>query len=210
MYPTVKLLWDFFKRKVITMDSEVRKRAIPTLYGSIKAIPKTDATLTKEGYAADAKAVGDILRNEQRAVNFSYDSNGNGLKAETIQEALDELNKNNKAATERIENAETNIEAAGKCDLLVTGVLETLYDIDTSKYRFIYYELQTGTGLCMINNTVPVGILKADVQEFNHTEYASANYNAEITVQIKQTGIKAYKKSLVGWNLSTFKVYGIY
>lgn len=192
------------------MDSEVRKRAIPTLYGSIKAIPKTDATLTKEGYAADAKAVGDILRNEQRAVNFSYDSNGNGLKAETIQEALDELNKNNKAATERIENAETNIEAAGKCDLLVTGVLETLYDIDTSKYRFIYYELQTGTGLCMINNTVPVGILKADVQEFNHTEYASANYNAEITVQIKQTGIKAYKKSLVGWNLSTFKVYGIY
>lgn len=92
------------------MDSEVRKRAIPTLYGSIKAIPKTDATLTKEGYAADAKAVGDILRNEQRAVNFSYDSNGNGLKAETIQEALDELNENNKAATERIEDVEGDID----------------------------------------------------------------------------------------------------
>ena len=74
------------------MDSEVRKRARPILYGLIKAIPKTDATLTKAGYAADAKAVGDILRNEQRAVNFSYDSNGNGLEATTIQEALDELN----------------------------------------------------------------------------------------------------------------------
>lgn len=213
------------------MNSEVTRKSVPTLYGTIKRVPQVDNTLTKAGCYADAKAVGDILRNEQRAVNFSYDSNGNGLKAETIQDALDELNENNKAATERIEDAEgrietaesdieaakkriedteTNIEAAGKCDLLVTGVLETLYDIDTSKYRFIYYELQTGTGLCMINNTVPVAILKADVQEFNHTEYATANYNAEITVQIKQTGIKAYKKSLLGWNLSTLKVYGIY
>ena len=192
------------------MNTEVTKRTVPTLYGSIKKVPQVDNTLTKAGCYADAKAVGDILRGEQRAVNFSYDSNGNGLEADTIQEALDELNENEKAAEERIEDVETSIEAAGKCDLLVTGVLETLYDIDTSKYRFIYYELQTGTGLCMINNTVPVAILKADVQEFNHAEYATANYNGEITVQIKQTGIKAYKKTLLGWNLSTLKVYGIY
>lgn len=178
------------------MDSEIKRKSIPNLFGSLHRIPRTDPTLTKEGYSADAKVVGDLFRNEQRAVNFSYDSNGNGLEATTIQEALDELNENNKAV--------------GKCDLLTTGVLDTLYDIDTSKYRFIYYELQTNTGLCMISNTVPVAILKADVQEYNHTEYATANYNAEITVQIKQTGIKAYKKSLVGWNLSTFKVYGIY
>ena len=192
------------------MNTEVTKRIVPTLYGSLKKVPQVDNTLTKAGCYADAKAVGDILRGEQRAVNFSYDSNGNGLEADTIQEALDELNENEKAAEERIEDVETSIEAAGKCDLLVTGVLETLYDIDTSKYRFIYYELQTGTGLCMINNTVPVAILKADVQEFNHAEYATANYNGEITVQIKQTGIKAYKKTLLGWNLSTLKVYGIY
>ena len=178
------------------MNGELNKKTAPTLYGTIKKVPQIDNTLTRDGYCADAKVVGDILRGEQRAVNFSYDSNGNGLNATTIQEALDELNENNKAV--------------GKCDLLTTGVLDTLYDIDTSKYRFIYYELQTNTGLCMISNTVPVAILKADVQEYNHTEYATANYNAEITVQIKQTGIKAYKKSLVGWNLSTFKVYGIY
>ena len=169
---------------------------IPEIEGVVEEFFGVDKTLTKAGYSADAKAVGDILRNEQRAVNFAYESNGNGLEAKTIQEALDELNENNKAV--------------GKCDLLTTGVLDTLYDIDTSKYRFIYYELQTNTGLCMISNTVPIAILKADVQEYNHTEYATANYNAEITVQIKQTGIKAYKKSLVGWNLSTFKVYGIY
>lgn len=192
------------------MNSEVTKKSVPVLYGSIKKVPQVDNTLTKAGCYADAKAVGDILRGEQRAVNFSYDANGNGLKADTIQEALDELNENDKAAAGRIENAETNIEAVGKCDLLVTGELETLYDIDTSNYRFIYYELLTNTGLCMVSNTVPIAILKSDVQEFNHTEYATANYNAEITVQIKQTGIKAYKKSLVGWNLSTFKVYGIY
>lgn len=74
------------------MNSEVTKRTAPTLYGSIKKVPQVDNTLTKEGCYADAKAVGDILRGEQRAVNFSYDANGNGLNANTIQEALDELN----------------------------------------------------------------------------------------------------------------------
>ena len=183
------------------MDSKVTKRERPTLRGKIKAVPRIDGTLTKEGWCADAKAVGDALRNEQRAVNFAY--SGTIPNATTIEEALNVLNDQNN-------EADKNIKAMGKCELLTTGVLDTLYDIDTSKYRFIYYELQTSTGLCMISNTVPVAILKADVQEFNHTEYATANYNAEITVQVKQTGIKAYKKSLTGWNLSVFKVYGIY
>ncbi len=73
------------------MSTEITKRVIPVLFGSIRQLPKTDNTLTKEGYCADAKAVGDILRNEQRAVNFSYDSNGNGLNATTIQGAIDEV-----------------------------------------------------------------------------------------------------------------------
>lgn len=76
------------------MNTEITKRTIPVLHGSIKSVPQVDNTLTREGFYADAKAVGDILRNEQRAVNFSYDSNGNGLKADTIQEALDELKSN--------------------------------------------------------------------------------------------------------------------
>lgn len=85
---------DVCDRKVIIMNSEVNKKTVPTLYGSLKGIPQVDKTLTKEGCYADAKAVGDILRGEQRAVNFSYDSNGNGLEAETIQEAIDELKSN--------------------------------------------------------------------------------------------------------------------
>lgn len=87
------LRWVLFLRKVTTMNSEVKKIERPTLHGKIKKIPRIDDTLTKAGFCADAKAVGDILRNEQRAVNFSYNSNGNGLNAETIQEALDELNE---------------------------------------------------------------------------------------------------------------------
>lgn len=94
------------------MNSEVTKKTVPTLYGSIKAVPQVDNTLTKEGCYADAKAVGDILRGEQRAVNFSYDSNGNGLEATTIQEALDELNELTK----------------GKAPL---GYVEAVYEVST-------------------------------------------------------------------------------
>lgn len=85
------------------MNSEVTKKSVPVLYGSIKRVPQVDNTLTKEGCYADAKAVGDILRGEQRAVNFSYDAKGNGLNANTIQEALDELNENIKEADVNIE-----------------------------------------------------------------------------------------------------------
>ncbi len=76
------------------MNSEVTKKTVPTLYGSIKRVPQVDNTLTKEGCYADAKAVGDRLKDAMRAVNFSYDSNGNGLESTTIQEALDELKSN--------------------------------------------------------------------------------------------------------------------
>lgn len=94
------------------MNSEVTRKSVPTLYGTIKRVPQVDNTLTKAGCYADAKAIGDVLREEQRAVNFSYDGNGNGLKAETIQDALDELNANNKVAAERIVNAEGRIGTA--------------------------------------------------------------------------------------------------
>lgn len=92
------------------MDSEIKRKSIPNLFGSLHRIPRTDPTLTKEGYSADAKAVGDILRGEQRAVNFSYDSNGNGLEATTIQEALDELKANSDVLTEKVDDVETNVD----------------------------------------------------------------------------------------------------
>lgn len=91
------------------MVSEVTKKAIPTLFGSLKGIPRIDSSLTMEGCCADAKAVGDRLREATKAINFSYDGKGNGLKAETIQEAFDELNENDKAATERINEIFTRL-----------------------------------------------------------------------------------------------------
>ena len=184
------------------MNTEVTKRVIPNLCGKIKEVPRTDTTLSKEGFSADAKVVGDKFAEHKLridnidphfAVNVGYDNKSSGLDATDVQAALDEMSL-----------------ALGRCEKLCTGTIDELYNIDATKYKFIYYELRTTTGLCMISNFVPVAILTAVVQEFNHTEYATANYNAEITVQIKTNSIKAYKKSLVGWNLSTFNVYGIY
>lgn len=82
----------------MAIDNEA---VIPELEGVVEEFFGVDKTLTKSGYSADAKAVGDKFRNEQRAVNFSYNNNGNGLEAETIQEALDEL-KNITDETDRV------------------------------------------------------------------------------------------------------------
>ena len=108
------------------MNSEVTKRTAPILYGSIKKVPQVDNTLTKAGCYADAKTVGDILRNEQRAVNFSYDSKGNGLNANTIQEALDELNVNNLAKCGRAYEYSVEMSAGdtGYCTFDITPYVE--------------------------------------------------------------------------------------
>ena len=188
------------------MNTEVTKKVIPSLFGSIKEIPQVDTTLTKEGRSADAKVVGDILADHKRRIdnidphfaeNVEYDNENSGLNAANVQGALDEVSK------------ETN-DSSKRAEKLVSGTLETAYDIDTTKYRFIYYELRTNAGLCMISNIIPTAIITSVVQEFNHTEYVSSNYNAEMTVQIKRESIKVYKKALSGWNLSSFNVYGIY
>lgn len=188
------------------MNTEVTKRAVPNLKGSIKRIPTIDKTLTRENCCADAKVVGDkFVEHSMRiddidphfAENVGYNNTDSGLNATDVQGAIDEVNSEVKASAKRAEK-------------IVTGELDTTYNIDVTKYRFIYYELRTSGDLCMISNLIPTAMLTAVVQEFNHTEYATANYNAEITVQIKQTSVKAYKKSLVGWNLSAFNVYGIY
>lgn len=91
------------------MVSEVTKKAIPTLFGSLKGIPRIDSSLTMEGCCADAKAVGDRLREATKAINFSYDGKGNGLNATTIQEALDELKSNADSLTDNVDGLEENL-----------------------------------------------------------------------------------------------------
>jgi hypothetical protein len=80
---------------------------IDNLKGKITRIPVADKTLSKEGYAADAKKTGDELaRVEARlddidphfAKNMIYDNTASGLEAQTVQSAIDELAK--KLATE--------------------------------------------------------------------------------------------------------------
>lgn len=118
------------------MNTELNKKNVPTLYGSIKKVPQVDKTLTKEGYFADAKAVGDILRGEQRAVNFSYDSNDNGLKAETIQEAIDELKSNADGLTQELYNTKAAaISTQSDLDLAESEVDELRTDLEELKSR---------------------------------------------------------------------------
>lgn len=68
------------------------------LKGKIVNLPKIDTTLTKEGHAADAKAIGDEIGklniridniDPHFADNVGYSSAESGITAETVQAALD-------------------------------------------------------------------------------------------------------------------------
>ena len=82
------------------MSTEVTKKVIPSLFGSIKEIPQVDTTPTKEGRSADAKVVGDILADHKRRIdnidphfaeNVEYNNENSGLNATDTQKAIDEM-----------------------------------------------------------------------------------------------------------------------
>lgn len=82
------------------MNTEVTKRVIPNLCGTIKVIPRTDTTLSKEGFSADAKVVGDKFAEHKLridnidphfAVNVGYDNKNSGLDADNVQAAIDKV-----------------------------------------------------------------------------------------------------------------------
>lgn len=75
--------------------------------GRIYTLPQADETLTKEGFAADAKATGDKFKElEERfdnidphdAENVGYDNSKSGLESENMQSAIDELAENSFSA----------------------------------------------------------------------------------------------------------------
>ena len=43
---------------------------VPVIKGKVHEMPIIDATLSKSGYSADAKAVGDALKRKTNAVDF--------------------------------------------------------------------------------------------------------------------------------------------
>ena len=50
------------------MDTKGNVNSKPQLQGSVSTLPKIDATLTKGGYSADAKVVGDALKNHMELI----------------------------------------------------------------------------------------------------------------------------------------------
>lgn len=93
----------FVFKKGKDMSTEITKRVIPTLFGSIRQLPRTDYTLTKEGYCADAKAVGDKLAEHRNRIdnidphfaeNVEYDNSKTWTEGKNLQDAMsDALNQ---------------------------------------------------------------------------------------------------------------------
>ena len=90
------------------MNTEVTKKAIPNLFGKLRAIPRVDETLTKRGMSADAKAVGDILAEHNRRINdidphfaenVGYDNSNSNFESKDIQGAIDEISSRLKPMT---------------------------------------------------------------------------------------------------------------
>ena len=76
------------------MDGNINNnQTISELTGKIEAVPRVDKTLSKEGCAADAKEVGERLRNidPHFADNVQYDNTDSNLLAVNVQEAIDAL-----------------------------------------------------------------------------------------------------------------------
>lgn len=95
------------------MNTEVTKRAVPNLKGSIKRIPTIDKTLTRENCCADAKVVGDkFVEHSMRiddidphfAENVGYDNVNSGLNAANVQEAIDKMVEECEKMVEEYEN----------------------------------------------------------------------------------------------------------
>lgn len=84
------------------MDGNIENGALNELKGKVVTIPTIDATLSKEGYSADAKVTGDAIRALSTNVasmtvsssgTMGYDNKNSGLAAVNVQTAIDEVAK---------------------------------------------------------------------------------------------------------------------
>ena len=77
---------------------EGNTQGLAELVGNILKVPAIDKTLTKEGYGADAKVVGEKFENiatqmekTSKASGITYDGTDSGLKSANVNDAIDEV-----------------------------------------------------------------------------------------------------------------------
>lgn len=84
----------------MSVEGNVENQELNELKGKIISIPQIDASLEKEGYAADAKVTGDAIRALMTNVasvtvsdsgTMGYDNTNSGLTAVNVQSAIDEV-----------------------------------------------------------------------------------------------------------------------
>lgn len=77
------------------MEGEVKNDILQKLKGKVISVIQCDKTLTKEGFGADAKVVGDRLKEIKdgipKANELEYNNETSGLEANTFQGAIDEI-----------------------------------------------------------------------------------------------------------------------
>lgn len=100
------------------MSVEGNAVATDVLKGKIVKIPQIDSTLTKEGYGADAKKVGEELKKlktnvdgNAKASAISFANAGSGLDATDVQKAIEEV----------VSKAKSDLEGLAKKYLALTG-----------------------------------------------------------------------------------------
>ena len=84
----------------MSVEGNIETQELNELKGKIISIPQIDATLEKEGHAADAKVTGDLLRGLRTDVDnitvsdsgsVEYSNTNSGLSATNVQSAIDEV-----------------------------------------------------------------------------------------------------------------------
>ncbi len=77
------------------MEGEAKNDILPELKGKVISILQCDDTLSKSGFGADAKVVGDKLKELEtkipKANEMEYNNENSGLNANTFQGAIDEI-----------------------------------------------------------------------------------------------------------------------
>lgn len=119
------------------MSLEGNVEATNEIKGRIYTLPQADETLTKKGFAADAKATGDRFNelegrfdniDPHGAANVEYNNTESGLEAESVQSAIDEI-ASLYARTKELENYLSKADG-----------LEATDDVLTWKEKVVHHE----------------------------------------------------------------------
>lgn len=111
------------------MNTDVTKRAIPNLKGKLTRVPSVDTTLTREGYAADARAVGEKFADQSRRIdeidphfseNVIYDNENSNFESADVQGAIDEISSRLTPTEVKTKNSSVRNDGVGEVLLSIT------------------------------------------------------------------------------------------